>query len=340
MRMTIIVPVHNNSGELEECLRALLASAGPDSEIIVVDDASTDDSVAVAMGMGIRVLRLTRNSGPAAARNLGVRHARGEILLFVDADVVVAPDAIARVQRNFVERPGLVAVFGSYDAEPRAEGVVSQYRNLLHHYVHQNGRAEASTFWAGCGAVRRAVFERIGGFDENRFARALEDVELGYRLRQAEHPVLLDKALLATHLKRWTLRSVIKTDVACRAIPWSRLILESGIAPDDLNLKIGQRWSVALVGIACGLLPAAAFQVELLAVSVGALLGVLVVNRRLFSFFKRRRGLQFALLCVPIHLLYYLYGGASYVYVSADYQLRNVLSRKHKTVQPKASPIA
>ena len=53
------------------------------------------------------------------------------------------------------EEPGIAAVFGSYDDEPGAPNLVSQYRNLLHHFVHQTGRTEASTFWTGCGAVRR-----------------------------------------------------------------------------------------------------------------------------------------------------------------------------------------
>ena len=78
---------------------------------------------------------------------------------------------------------------------PRLQGVVSQYRNLLHHFVHQHGNSEASTFWAGCGAIRRSVFEEMGGFDEQRFPTpSIEDIELGYRLRQAGHRILLDKA--------------------------------------------------------------------------------------------------------------------------------------------------
>ena len=58
--------------------------------------------------------------------------------------------------------------------------MVSQYRNLLHHFVHQHGHAEASTFWAGCGAIRRAAFDAVGGFDAARFPRpSIEDIELG-----------------------------------------------------------------------------------------------------------------------------------------------------------------
>ena len=128
---------------------------------------------------------------------------------------------------------------------------MSQYRNLLHHYVHQRGQIEASTFWGACGAIRRSVFEEVGGFDEERYPRCIEDIELGYRLRRAGHRIVLDKNLQGTHLKKWTLWSVIRTDVCCRAMPWTRLILETRSAPDDLNLRDGQRVSVGLVGLAC-----------------------------------------------------------------------------------------
>jgi len=325
IRISVIVPVYNNPGDLRECLRALIASSLPSSEIIVVDDGSTDDTPHVAANMGVRVLQLGTNSGQSTARNNGVRHARGDLVFFVDSDVVVMPGAISRVIKLFEEHEDVSAVFGSYDDCPRARGVISQFRNLLHHFVHQQGDAEASTFWAGCGAIRRMAFEEIGGFDESRFSGRIEDIELGYRLRQAGHRILLDKGLQGTHLKRWTLRSMIQTDIMSRAIPWSQLILANKKAPYDLNLKRGQQVSVVLVGLASFFLILALFRVELLNVSAGALAVVIVLNRELYTFFFRRRGLLFAIACVPLHMLYYLYGGLSYLYVWLDFQLRNAL---------------
>lgn len=323
MRISVIVPAYNNPQDLRQCLSALIPESYPGSEIIVVDDASTDDTPAVAEQMGARVLRLAKNSGPAAARNYGAHHAAGKILFFVDADVVVAPGAIDHVVHVFDERQDLAAVFGSYDARPRAQGIVSQYRNLLHHFVHQHGSPEASTFWAGCGAIRRSVFEEIGGFDEKRFPRpSIEDIELGYRLKQAGYHILLDKGLQGKHLKRWTLRSIIWTDISCRAIPWSRLILERKQAPDDLNLEGSQRLSGALVGVAAVLMPLSAFRLELLALLIAILLSVIVLNRALYAFFFRRRGLLFAGACILLHLLYYLYSGISYVYVWIGFRLK------------------
>jgi glycosyltransferase involved in cell wall biosynthesis len=321
-RVSVVVPVYNDRAALGRCLAALTAGAPPGVEIIVVDDGSTDDSGAVAARLGARVLRLPANAGPAAARNHGARQARGDILFFVDADVALAPGALDRVIGVLGARPEAAAVFGSYDASPAAGGVVSRYRNLLHHFVHQEGAPEASTFWAGCGAIRRGVFEAVGGFDAARFRRpSIEDIELGYRLRRAGHRILLDKALQGKHLKRWTLRSLLWTDVMGRAVPWARLILESGRLPDDLNVRRDQRVSAALVGLAAVCLVLAPARPWLATVSAAAMLGVVALNRRLYALFARRGGLGFAAACLLLHWLYYLYSGLAYLGVWAGLRL-------------------
>src|SRR5262245_64767568 len=91
VRVSVIVPVYNDPANLTECLSAFNTSPDPNCEIIVVDDASTDDTSVVATRMGVRVFRLAKNSGPAAARNYGAHYARGNILFFIDAAVVVSP---------------------------------------------------------------------------------------------------------------------------------------------------------------------------------------------------------------------------------------------------------
>jgi hypothetical protein len=237
--------------------------------------------------------------------------------------MVAAPGTLDHVATLLDDRPDVAAVFGSYDATPGAAGTVSRYKNLLHHFVHQNGEAQASTFWAGCGAIRRRVFEELGGFDEERFRRpSIEDIELGYRLRRGGHRILLDKTLQGTHLKRWTLRSLLWTDVIGRAIPWSRLILESGQRMDDLNLRPGQRMSAALVGLAAVCLALAPLRTGLVAMAALALLTVIVLNRHLYGFFVREGGLAFAGACLLLHWLYYLYSMLAYLGVWASVRLR------------------
>jgi hypothetical protein len=246
---------------------------------------------------------------------------------------MLSSGALRRVASLFQERTDVAAVFGSYDSRPAAAGVVSRYRNLLHHFVHQNGNREASTFWAGCGAIRRSVFEKMGGFDEKRFHRpSIEDIELGYRLRQFRYRILLEKKLQGTHLKRWTLPSMIRTDIVGRAVPWSRLILQTNNMPDDLNLKTGQRASFILAVLACVFLVLSGAQSQWLGASAAAFLGVVALNRKLYLFFYRQRGVVFAMACIGLHLLYYLYSGFSYLYAWTENKLR-----RSATIRPIAA---
>jgi len=324
LRLSIVVPAYNSPRELAECLAALRADIPSDAELIVVDDASTDGTADVAREAGACVLRLARNGGPGAARNHGVAHAGGDVILFVDADVVVARGTVARVIRRLSDDPEISAVFGSYDDRPRAPGLVSRYRNLLHHFVHHEGRPEASTFWAGLGAVRRAAFLAVGGFDPVRFARpSIEDIELGYRLRRAGHRIRLDPAIQGTHLKRWTLGSMVQVDVTRRALPWARLILETANAPVDLNLNLSQRVSAGLAGLAVlGLVLAPFRPLPGLAAALAALAAVAVMNRRFYALLWRRGGLPLLAVGFPLHVFYFLYSAASFAYASLEARLR------------------
>ena len=326
--ISVIIPVFNGAHTLRECLEAILSADGPTYECIVVNDGSTDASASIASKFAsrVRLVNLTGTPrGPAYARNRGAELARGEILFFVDADVVLQRAALERVAKIFAYRPDVAAVFGSYDDHPAAQGIISRYRNLLHHFVHQNGNPDASTFWAGCGSIRREIFAQFGGFDENRFSRpSIEDIELGYRLRCSGFRVFLDKDLRGKHLKSWNFVSLIRTDIVARAQPWARLILETRTMPNDLNLKWRARVSFALVALSILLLLTAPIWPELILAASVALFSVAILNRDLYAFFYRQGGALFAAACIPLHLLYYLYSGLTYLWVWAGFQLRRI----------------
>lgn len=313
-RLSVIVPAHNAATLLPDTLAALQRSSLPRDqwELLVVDDASTDDTAAVATALGAdRVIRLSGSPrGPGNARNAAAAVAEGEWLVFIDADVRVHQDTLSRFDVACRGRGDLVAVFGSYDAMPAASGLLSEYRNLLHRYVHLQGAGNAETFWAGCGAVRRDAFTAVGGFDTLRFPRPqIEDIELGYRLRDRGGRILLDPAIEGTHLKRWRLWQMVRTDVRDRGIPWMRLLLERrGRTAPSLNTGAIEQLKVGGVALAVGTL---ALSLLLGAPTVAlaglALLLVMVaLNRDTYAWFARQRGTAFAVAVVPLHLLYYL----------------------------------
>jgi glycosyltransferase involved in cell wall biosynthesis len=305
---SIIVPAHQASGMLPRTLGALVGSDFPRErwELIVVDDASSDDTAAVAARYADTVVRLPgRPHGPAYARNRGFEVSRGDVVMFFDADVVVHQDTVRRFA-EVMEREGDVgAVFGSYDLSPPAAGFMSQYRNLLHHFVHQCNAGEVETFWAGAGAVRRHVFDEAGMYDEWHFARPqIEDIELGARVRGLGHKILLCPEIQVTHLKRWTFANVVRTDLRDRGIPWARLLAhrKAVLTTGSLNL----RWTEKLV--------AAAWYRSwpLLGIALLCPTIAMLFNLRLLRFFLRVRGPLFALRVIPVHLLYYFLNGISF----------------------------
>jgi hypothetical protein len=244
-------------------------------------------------------------------------------LLFLDADVVVTENTLGQFAEIFKRDPQTAAVFGSYDDSPTAKDFVSQYRNLLHHFVHQRSSSDAITFWAGCGAVRRDAFMETGGFDAGRFPRpSIEDIELGYRMRESGYRIKLVKDIQVKHLKHWRLLPMLRTDIFNRAVPWSRLILETKTMPRDMNLRLSDRVSAFLTGLLVIsvliliLEPIGVLRIVPIAwAAVFALIiaaALIMLNRDVYGFFMRKRGMGFTLLAVPMHLFYFLYSGASF----------------------------
>jgi glycosyltransferase involved in cell wall biosynthesis len=324
---SVIVPVKNGHGVLPRMLDMLSRSELPREswELIVIDDGSTDDSPAIASEYADLVIRLPAPShGPGYARNRGVERARGECVVFLDADCLVRPDTLTRLAETMMTRSDVAAVFGAYCDEPEAAGVVSKYRNLLHHYTHAQEPGEAQTFWAGCGCVRRAAFVAIGMYDEWRFSRPqIEDVELGYRLSAHGYRILLQPEIQVTHLKRWTFRGMLKADFMDRGVPWARLLAEQrallGKAVSkakSLSLRAKEKSNTFLVCLGLLLLGLSVQPKDHLLALLGALCLVIVIVRGLplYAFFFRKRGLVFAICGVVLHMVYYLTAAVSVVW--------------------------
>lgn len=300
--LVVIIPTFGRAALLHRCLTALLVAGMPANGIVVVDDASDDAAVvSVAQEIGVRFVSLARNSGPAGARNAGVAATgAGGILFFVDSDVLVAPDVLTRLEIAFAD-PALDAVFGCYDDKPAETNLVSLYVNLRHREVHRQCAGPAETFWAGCGAVRRAAFEAVGGFDPSSRWHYIEDVELGRRLDRAGFKIQLDPTLQGKHLKHWSLVKSAQTDILFRALPWVALMLEETRVMRGLNAdKAGRLSMLSIIAvIACALL--AFWWPPALIPMIAFLVAIPWLNRPLFRSFIRNRSLGFAAACVPLH---------------------------------------
>ncbi len=312
--VSIIIPVYNGSKTLKLCLESVFNSYYRNFECIVVDDHSIDNTVMIAESFDTKIIKLPRQRGVANARNRGAEVARGNILLFVDADVTIYPDSLEKVVKDFEENPDVSAVFGSYDDQPGCANFFSQYKNLFHHYIHQTSREDASTFWAGCGAVKKETFHAVGGFDQKKYSMpCIEDIEMGCRMTNMGYRILLDKQLRVKHLKHFSFLKLIKSDIFDRAIPWTVMMLTNKQFANDLNLKAKHKFSAAILILVIFSIFMTTKLIWFI-FPISALLAIILfLNYDFYTFFLKKKGLIFTLRVVPLHFLYYLYSTLGFI---------------------------
>jgi GT2 family glycosyltransferase len=219
--LSVIIPAHNAERTIEPCLGALLRSTIRPREILVVDDASTDRTREIAAGLGARVIEVQKNAGPGPARNLGAEEAAGNILVFVDSDIMVPERALESIEACFRDHPEANAITGHLDGGGPVRGYFSRYKNRYMAYVFSKLPKHVEFIYTSAAAVRREAFP---GFGQER--TGVEDTEMGIRLSQAGHIILLCDGLAVTHLKEYTFWSFIKNDFN---VPrqWAKIFLRN-----------------------------------------------------------------------------------------------------------------
>jgi hypothetical protein len=317
--LSVVMPTVAWSGPFEPCARRVLevmdATAVP-CEFVIALDGPASDPPAWLKRSDVTVVTTGVRGGPAVARNLAVQSARGAVILFVDADVLLADGTLERAYGRLAEDTGLAGVFGCYDDTPAHPSVVSRFRNLLHHHTHAMSPGPVATFWAGCGAIRRDVLRSVGGFLASYGRPSIEDIELGMRATAAGHRIEIDPTLQGKHLKRWTLKSMVVTDIMHRAVPWSMLLLRGGTIPPTLNIDRRGRVSGACATLAALSLVAAAVIPAALIVSLMLVAVVVALNASFFRLCLRQGGVAFACACVPLYLLYLVYSTVTFAAVA------------------------
>ena len=319
MKVAIVIPVFNGGTAFEQCIASVLAADPAPDEIIVVDDGSTDQSCEIARSAGVRLFHTGFQQGPAVARNLGVQSAKSDWIFFIDADVTIDANTIAILKSKIASDPTIDALIGSYDDSPGASNLLSQYKNLLHHYTHQQSSAEGFTFWGACGAIRRNLFLEKGGFDESYVLPSIEDIELGYRLNAANYKISVCHDLQVKHLKRWNSVSLLRTDVFQRAIPWSKLLLKYRQMQNSLNLSHWCRARVALSGLILLFALLAVTWQPMLWVTGALMVTLFILDFPILNWFRRERGLLFAIRIIPWHWFSHFYSGVAFACVLAEH---------------------
>src|SRR5579863_876754 len=221
--LSVVIPTYNRSEILQQAVSAHLKQTAVEnvSEIIVVDDGSTDstrDVVAMLSersSISIRYFR-QENKGPAAARNLGIREACSELVLFTDDDIIPRPTLVAEHldwHRRFPESSTAVLGNVTWAPEVRITPFMRWYgSDFLFSYAHFIGRTELdyTDFYTCNLSLKTAFLRRNGVFDEEFKVAAYEDIELGYRLKKAGMRLLYSAKAQGYH------EQYVSFDDACR----------------------------------------------------------------------------------------------------------------------------
>lgn len=205
-KVSVVVPMYNSSKHIEKCLDGILNQTLKDLEVVLVDDCSTDDTISKAEKYPFKIIKLKENSRVSKARNCGVENTSGEIIIFVDADVVLAPDSIEMVISN-MSKPDTDVVCGNYTADIPKANFFSQFLNLFVVYRYSHPPEFVNFIFSCFFAIKRTAYKSVEGFNEEMFY--YEDVEIGYKLTKRGYHIRLNPIIEVTHLKQYTHLSLI-----------------------------------------------------------------------------------------------------------------------------------
>lgn len=208
--LSIIVPVHNASVYLEKTLGVLESFDTKNTEIIVIDDASTDESSKIAARYNVKLIRLVENKGPGFARNTGARAAGGDILLFCDADIVLPQNALERVTEFFKRNPEADIFSGVYAIDKTEKSILSKYRNLKERHEELSRPAITSACRSSILVIKKEVFNSVKGFDEKWLSKYCEDTIFCNALARNNIKVFINSEFEVFHIKRYTIASFLK----------------------------------------------------------------------------------------------------------------------------------
>jgi len=304
--VSVIIPNFNGGNTLGKCLEAALTSRYDNFEVIVVDDDSQDNSLAVIAQYPCRLVRLAQHGGAAVARNKGAEQARGNTFFFTDADCLMRDDTLALAAGSLASAgPGAI-VGGTYTVAPYDRRFCSRFQSAFINYFEAKQAPAADYLATHALAVKAHLFRNHHGFAEDLLP-ILEDVEFSHRLRRAGCRLIMNPAIQVQHIFEYSLfRSLRNAFVkskywTCYAIANRDLLADSGTASVELKINVCA-WSLSgllLLSYAMG------GEVSLLAAMPWILAFNLYVNRGLLLAFQRAEGLGFAVLATVYYLLLY-----------------------------------
>ena len=304
--ISVIIPNHNGSATIAKCLEAALASRYPKFEIVVVDDCSEDDSVAIIKRFPCKLLRLDNPSGASRARNIGALNGQGDILFFTDADCLLQKDTLSILNRTFSEEGTDTIIGGTYTPVPYDCSFFSVFQSIFIHYSETKKPKAPDYIATHAMALDAVVFKKMDGFAED-FLPILEDVELSHRLRKSGCRLVINPAIMVQHIFNYTLFGSLRNAVK-KSMWWTvyslkkrDLLADSGTASFELKFNVVSHFinfTLLLLWI-----PLSKSVLLYLALVVSGC--NILINRKLLKSFFRIKGFKFAFLAWIYYALIY-----------------------------------
>jgi glycosyltransferase involved in cell wall biosynthesis len=295
--VSVVIPNYNGERTLEACVRSALGQTCRPGEVIVVDDASTDCSREIARRLPCTLIELPRNRGVSAARNAGAAASTGDVLFFLDSDEALAPDAVANAVAILCSDPAVGCVHGVIAPEPLIDdGPIERYRVLHQYWWRARAAGDVQTAMFGQTAIRRAVFEAAGPFDER--LRDSEELEYSERLAPIARIVLTDR-IVAYHDEVSRLWPLLSEQFRRSLLLMPTLGRRKGRASLTANRPLG----IVAVAAALATLPLGLASPEFLVLPALGVLAFALANAGLLRFVARRSGWRFLPFFAGVHLL-------------------------------------
>lgn len=225
--ISIIIPAFNQINILRKNIASILQpeTANIHKEIIIVDDCSNQMlSILKEEFPEIIYIRNHSNKGPAASRNIGIKEARGDVLLFIDSDVIINGKILEKVN-TFFQDPNNYALVGNVSIDNLGKGLVSDFYKLQINFNFNACKDDFfTTFNTEFGAIRKSIIDQIGLFNESYLQADIEDYEFGSRI-SAHFKIILDNSIEIEHNFNSSIsKALIK--FFRRAFLWQKVFLQ------------------------------------------------------------------------------------------------------------------
>jgi len=304
---SLVVPCYNDRDALE----LVLSSYDPPDdnfEMIVVDDGSTDGTAEMVLSYPVRYVRMAENAGPAAARNRGVREARGDVIIFCDADIELGRGALSAIRRQF-EEENARSVLACGFMPPTSKGIFPLFKYCLElSWLDNNPVEDTEHFSTRLGALTRELFLEAGGFDESIRSASVEDFEFGHRLaRLTKTRICRDIEYAHQHPTFWR-QARLFFQRASLYLP----IMMSRRGPDNIGAS-SKEACIAVSGFLSQVLLALGIVWPGAIIAGLFFFGVhIFLSRMLFAITLRKRGMAFTMYAVLVNfiLTFFIVSGA------------------------------